>query len=49
MKWKTMGVEDLKTANIYNLLYRATQRSGLTGWMIEGTAGEKKGSRRENS
>lgn len=32
-----MGVEDLKTANIFNLLYRATERAGLTGRMIEGT------------
>lgn len=32
-----MGVEDLKTANISNLLYRATEEAGLTGRMIEGT------------
>ena len=32
-----MGVEDLKTANIFNLLYRATEGAGLTGRVIGGT------------
>lgn len=37
MKWRTIGVEDLRTANIFNLLSKATEGAGLTGCMIEGT------------
>lgn len=43
-----MGVEDLETANIFNLLHRAAEGAGLTGRMIEGTEQEAARDKRRN-